>query len=169
MVIYKIFFLSNSIQACHVLNHVPICTCNEGFEGDPFVQCKPIPITQPPPIAKDFCSENPCGPNAECYGNECRCIAEYQGNPYEGCRPECSTNADCSLDKACLRSKCVNPCSGICAQNALCEVVNHIPVCSCPNGYTGDPFTNCRITEVKPNPPVDVCNPSPCGVNIQFN
>lgn len=150
---------------CHVLNHVPICTCEEGFEGDPFVQCKPKAIAVTP-IERRFCSRSPCGANAECINEseECRCIAEYQGNPYEGCRPECSTNADCSRDRACLRSKCVNPCPGTCGQNALCEVVNHIPICSCPTGYTGDPFTNCRLAEIIPEPRRDVCSPSPCGV-----
>lgn len=149
---------------CHVLNHTPICTCNDGFEGDPFVQCKPKAIAEDTPIVRDFCSENPCGINAECVDQQCRCTADYQGNPYEGCRPECTTNADCSRDRACLRSKCVNPCIGICGQSALCEVVNHIPICSCPSGYTGDPFSNCRPNPITIQPEVDVCNPSPCGV-----
>lgn len=160
----EIFFKSNTFSACHVLSHLPICTCNDGYEGDPFVRCQPKVITESPPVDRSFCSENPCGPNAECVGNECRCIAEYQGNPYEGCRPECSTNAECNRDLACLRNKCTNPCRGTCGQHALCEVVNHIPICSCPPDYTGDPFSNCH-----PAPPIskiDVCNPSPCGVNI---
>lgn len=126
------------IAACHVLNHVPICTCEEGFEGDPFVQCEPIKLEDQTRLPPNPCNPSPCGANADCFGEgECRCIAEYQGNPYEGCRPECSTNADCSRDKACSRSKCVNPCIGICGQNALCEVINHLPICSCPAGYTG--------------------------------
>lgn len=151
--------------SCHVLNHVPICTCNEGYEGDPFTQCQPMVVAEDTPIARDPCNPSPCGPNTDCFNGECRCVAEYQGNPYEGCRPECSTNAECSRDKACLRSKCVNPCIGTCGQSALCEVVNHLPVCSCSVGYTGDPFTNCRIAEVIPEPKRDVCTPSPCGSN----
>lgn len=153
---------------CHVINHVPICTCNDGYVGDPFVQCSVRPKEIEPPVAKDRCSPSPCGPNANCHNGECTCIAEYQGNPYEGCRPECSTNADCNRDKACLRSKCINPCIGICGQDAQCEVVNHIPVCSCPVGYTGDPFSSCRAVIM---PPIterqDPCNPSPCGANSQ--
>lgn len=150
---------------CHVLNHVPICTCNDGFTGDPFVRCVPKPAVTEPPTARNPCNPSPCGANTDCFEGECRCIAEYQGNPYEGCRPECSTNADCSRDRACLRSKCVDPCPGTCGQNALCEVINHIPICSCPTGYTGDPFTNCRIADVIPEPKHDVCTPSPCGPN----
>lgn len=26
---------------CRVQNHIPICTCSTGFEGDPFTQCSP--------------------------------------------------------------------------------------------------------------------------------
>lgn len=134
------------------------------------MKCHPkVIVVQEEPKQKDFCSTNPCGPNAECFGNECRCIAEYQGNPYEptGCRPECTTNAECARNRACLRNKCVDPCIGTCGNLAVCEVVNHIPVCSCLHGYTGDPFSNCRPA---PAPPinVDVCNPSPCGVSTIF-
>lgn len=155
-----------SFSACHVLSHVPICTCKDGFEGDPFVKCQPKVAVQDQPKDRDFCSTNPCGANAECFNNECRCIAEYQGNPYEGCRPECISNAECSRNRACLRNKCVDPCIGTCGNLAQCEVVNHIPICSCPPGYTGNPFSNCHITEIIPEPKLDVCNPSPCGVSI---
>lgn len=154
---------------CHVLNHVPICTCNDGYVGDPFTQCHPAPpVTEIVPVV-DPCNPSPCGPNADCNNGECKCIAEYQGNPYEGCRPECSTNGDCNRDRACLRSKCVDPCPGTCGQSAQCEVVNHIPICSCPNGYTGDPFSYCRQAEEEKRPPIasDPCHPSPCGANSQ--
>lgn len=150
---------------CHVLNHVPICTCNENFTGDPFVQCQPKLMEEPLPLPGDPCNPSPCGENAKCFNGECRCIADYQGNPYESCRPECSTNADCNRDRACLRSKCVDPCPGTCGQSAQCEVINHIPVCSCPTGYTGNPFTSCRKAEISDY--IDPCNPSPCGANSQ--
>lgn len=99
----------------------------------------------PQPVATDPCQPSPCGPNAVCRGNgECRCLPEYIGNPYESCRPECVLNDECPRDKACLRNKCRDPCPGTCGQNSRCDVINHIPVCSCPEGYTGDPFSNCR-------------------------
>lgn len=98
------------------------------------------------PRPADPCNPSPCGPNAICQGaGMCECIPEYTGNPYEACRPECVLNPECPRDKACLRNKCRDPCPGTCGQNAQCDVVNHIPVCSCPQGYTGDPFTNCRV------------------------
>ena len=80
-----------------------------------------------------------------CRGNgECTCLPEYIGNPYENCRPECILNDECSRNQACIRNKCRDPCPGTCGQSAQCDVVNHIPVCSCPEGLTGDPFANCR-------------------------
>lgn len=44
-----------------------------------------------------------------------------------------------------MREKCRDPCPGSCGIGAQCNVVNHIPVCVCPEGYTGDPFTNCVL------------------------
>lgn len=65
------------------------------------------------------------------------------GNPYEGCRPECILNSDCTSNLACIRTKCQNPCPGTCGQNTICNVINHLPACICIPGYTGDPFQYC--------------------------
>ena len=93
------------------------------------------------------CLPSPCGPNAVCReqngAGACTCLQDYIGNPYEGCRPECVINSDCASDKACLRSKCQNPCLGTCGLNAVCHVVNHLPMCTCQTSYTGDPFRYC--------------------------
>lgn len=151
---------------CTILNHTPICTCEEGYEGDPFTLCSMKPAVTEPPRKSDPCNPSPCGPNARCDNGICTCLPEYQGDPYESCRPECVLSAECTRDKACIRNKCVDPCPGVCGQNAKCDVINHIPTCSCPNGLTGDPFTLCRNA---PKPPErrDPCNPSPCGPNSQ--
>lgn len=66
------------------------------------------------------------------------------------CRAECVVSSDCSQDKACINQKCTNPCTpGTCAQNAICKVVNHNPICSCSTGFTGDPFIRCNRLERK--------------------
>jgi len=130
---------------CHVLNHVPVCSCQDGYSGDPFTQCSPIPMATERPVPTDPCNPSPCGPNAVCRGHgECQCLPEFIGNPYESCRPECVVSDECSRDRACLRGKCRDPCPGTCGLNARCDIVNHIPVCSCPEGMTGDPFSSCR-------------------------
>lgn len=93
---------------------------------------------------KDPCNPSPCGFNTECRNGICTCIIEYLGDPYIGCNPECVTNTDCPMDKACIRNKCTNPCPGICAINAICNVYNHIPMCSCPDGMSGNAFVECH-------------------------
>lgn len=102
-------------------------------------------------------------------------------------------SAECPLDKACVKSRCQDPCPGTCGLNSRCQVVNHNPICSCSAGFTGDPFTRCEKEERKhliltvtiPNPvtckllactflaivavttPQNPCIPSPCGPNSQ--
>lgn len=132
---------------CRVVNHVPNCVCIDGHEGNPFVQCQvviPIKIEHITP-----CNPTPCGANAICRekngAGACACLPEYIGNPYEGCRPECMINSDCPSNKACMRHKCNDPCPGTCGQNADCQVVNHLPSCTCRPGYTGDPFKFCNL------------------------
>ena len=90
----------------------------------------------------------PCGSNAICQERNkaasCQCIPEYFGDPYVACRPECVVNSDCPSNKACQRNKCVDPCPGTCGINAQCDVRNHVPTCTCLEGYIGDPFVECR-------------------------
>ena len=174
---------------CEVLNRIPICICNTGFIGDPFAQCyrpssklfrkntecslifgfiatpRPIEVVQP-------CNPSPCGINAECSENRgaasCRCILDYVGNPYVECKPECTINPECPRDKACINNKCGDPCPGVCGVHATCSVTNHVPLCKCDPGYTGNAFVSCtRITTSPPRipEPVDPCIPSPCGSN----
>lgn len=188
---------------CNVVNHTPICVCPAGFTGDPFASCRPAPPepvqskkecpqneffsngVTPPLIGEyvDPCNPSPCGPNAQCNGGVCTCLAEFHGDPYSGCRPECVLNSDCPRDKACLRSKCVNPCPGTCGENAICDVINHIPMCRCPDGTAGSAFIRCSPVQSTsfpdsspknpiPNPPLvsvvtNPCRPSPCGPNSQ--
>lgn len=97
------------------------------------------------------CLPSPCGPNAECRerGNagSCSCLPGYEGDPYnaeKGCRRECEVNTDCPTIKACIGFKCADPCPGTCGSDALCSITNHIPICTCPPNYTGDPFFSCR-------------------------
>lgn len=72
----------------------------------------------------------------------CSCMNNYIGVP-PNCRSECSINSDCPANKACIREKCRDPCPGSCGLYAQCSVVNHTPVCTCPESYTGNPFDSC--------------------------
>ncbi|RZC36332.1 hypothetical protein BDFB_000146 [Asbolus verrucosus] len=44
-------------------------------------------------------------------------------------------SADCPQNRACINSKCQDPCPGTCGINARCQIVNHNPICSCPANY----------------------------------
>ena len=101
------------------------------------------------PVSEDKCNPSPCGPNSLCNNGICTCTAGYFGDPYQGCRPECVINSDCLPSRACVNNKCIDPCPGICGRNAECNVINHIPTCSCIDNYEGDPFTLCNPVESK--------------------
>lgn len=146
---------------CTVTNHIPICSCPAGFTGDAFRLC----YSEPRDIPVDPCNPSPCGRGAICrISNQaavCQCTPGTFGDPFVECKPECTINSECSRDKACVNSKCIDPCPGVCGYQALCNVINHSPICSCPRNMIGDPFTECKI----PPKPVDPCLPSPCGPN----
>lgn len=119
----------------------------------------------------------------------CSCLPTYIGSP-PACRPECVVSSECPLNKACVNQKCVDPCPGACGENAVCNVNNHSPICSCRVGFTGNAFSRCHpiprkidnnnsIFRILPNndfrlAPVDdtpqpsnPCYPTPCGPNSQ--
>lgn len=102
----------------------------------------PTPTTERPPS----CIPNPCGPNSQCQiqnGNiACSCLPDFIGSP-PTCRPECVLSSECPSQLACINQKCRDPCPGSCGANANCRVVNHIPICTCNEGFTGDPFSLC--------------------------
>uniref|UniRef100_T1G9Y3 EGF-like domain-containing protein n=1 Tax=Megaselia scalaris TaxID=36166 RepID=T1G9Y3_MEGSC len=115
-----------------------------------------------------LCNPNPCGVNSECFvkGNSysCKCIRDYIGNPFEECRPECVENSQCLANKACINSKCLDPCAtSPCGIDSECYVNNHIPVCVCIKGYTGDAFKQCTGITVREND----CDGNICGPNAQ--
>lgn len=106
---------------------------------------------------KNPCVPSPCGPNAFCQEirnmPSCTCMSNYIGSP-PNCKPECTINAECPTSEACIQQKCRDPCQGSCGIGALCTVSRHMPICTCPDGYTGDAFT--------------VCSPKPPGTYYEF-
>lgn len=100
-----------------------------------------------PPEQTNPCHPNPCGSNSQCHVTNsvavCSCIPGYFGAP-PVCRPECVQNSDCLSYLSCVNQKCVDPCPGFCAFNAICRVTNNAARCQCPPGHTGDPFARCQ-------------------------
>lgn len=94
------------------------------------------------------CNPSPCGSNAICRerngAGSCTCLPDYFGDPYLNCRPECIQNSDCPVSKSCLNMKCVDPCIDICGFNAVCRVINHVPICNCNPGFSGNPLRICH-------------------------
>lgn len=154
---------------CTVNMHTPTCSCLVGYTGNPLQACHPVPESKTfhyklthfinsniliSPVVPTVlpipepCNPSPCGPYSVCkvinQHAVCSCQANYIGAP-PACRPECMVSADCPQDKACISTKCEDPCSGVCGLNARCHVVNHNPICSCPIGFNGDPFIRCLV------------------------
>ena len=59
----------------------------------------------------------------------------------------CDNNNDCPDHTSCRNRLCINPCAldDPCSANANCKVLNHEPVCTCPDGYIGDPTISCEL------------------------
>lgn len=114
------------------------------------------------------CLSSPCGLNADCQlsgsSYTCSCLPEFIGNP-PNCKAECSSNSECANHLACLIQSCKDPCAiGICGQNAKCHVINHFPICECPDNYAGDPYDKCSLKEII-RAEINPCSNRPCGLN----
>lgn len=58
----------------------------------------------------------------------------------------CRRDSDCTFDKACVNSRCVNPCDvqDRCGRNADCRPIVHRPHCSCKPGFDGNAYDYCK-------------------------
>lgn len=158
---------------CHIRGSAIECRCRQGYEGDAHVLCEAQPDNP--------CEPSPCGPNAQCTVSDknyavCTCHLHFTGDAdsARGCEPECVSHDDCSSHTACINSFCIDPCPGACGIDSLCKVVEHRPVCACPAGFVGNPYTRCDpLSEpigpgkITPQPPATPCVPSPCGLNTE--
>ena len=59
----------------------------------------------------------------------------------------CQSDDECPFDKACHNTACVDPCN--CGINAICQVINHKPLCYCPPGYSGNPEIECQKCKLR--------------------
>lgn len=151
--------------ACYVKDHKPVCSCREGYQGNPNLACHSVECRSDSDCTDDKSCVNtncvnpcllsdPCASNAECYATNhvtnCRCRSGYYGNPSERCLViGCYSNSDCPDDHACINMQCVDPClrDRPCSSRAECRAQNHISVCRCPPQYSGNPYVNCQPIE----------------------
>ncbi|KAG8335480.1 hypothetical protein J6590_067428 [Homalodisca vitripennis] len=81
----------------------------------------------------------------------CACPPGFVGNPFTGCtrqllHTQCLESDDCPSDRTCVKQKCEDPCHNVCSgNNTSCQVRNHIPYCTCKQGFFGDPLTACNL------------------------
>lgn len=162
---------------CVVKDHRAVCSCDEGYEGNPNIGCRVVGCrTDSECDSGKACVngncvnpcliDDPCGRNAECYvyrnRAECRCLSGYRGDPRVVCNViGCRSNNDCPSDKQCLNTQCVNPCyyENPCSPRAECLAQNHLAQCKCPPGFIGNPYVDCRPEPV-PECKYDVDCPS---------
>lgn len=123
-----------------------------------------IKLVRPVEALRRPCSPSPCGSNAVCKerngAGACSCLPTYTGDPYTGCRPECVLSSDCPRNRACVNNRCTDPCLGTCGVNAQCQVVNHVPTCSCPARFTGNALAACQ--------PIPPCKSSILMLYVQY-
>ena len=121
---------------CETGYHSASCVCPQGYTGNPEVACT-------------LCKYLGCMSFFflfTLYNTLCMTLCFLVGLPTEPViSVGCSSNDDCPDYTACENQKCINPCaeSSPCARTAICKVVNHQAVCTCPNGFIGSPHTGC--------------------------
>ncbi|KAE8746353.1 hypothetical protein FOCC_FOCC007025 [Frankliniella occidentalis] len=112
---------------CKVRDATAICSCPRDMTGDPF--------------------NAQCQPGYDRSGKDrpvCTCLPGYKGDPLSYCRRgECSSSSDCGSHQACLNYECRDACAGQCGVNADCRARDHVAVCTCPPGFTGDAVSQC--------------------------
>lgn len=145
--IYFIFYICIYIYINIYLMHEKYHLQMAGYWVQLYYKLYTEPVTKV--SSQDPCVPNPCGPNSNCRPSPhtdeqpvCSCLPNYIGRaPF--CRPECTSDAECRSNNACIKQRCQDPCQGSCGSFTTCVVNNHRPICSCLPGYTGDPFTEC--------------------------
>ena len=152
---------------CRVIDHHPVCTCEEGYEGNPHVACVQVECRVDDDCLDTHACRNQqcrpvCGPgNAPCGGEAvceavshkatCSCPPGLEGDPFVTCREiDCRSDRDCPSDKACYNNHCISPCTiqNPCVGVAECTVVGHEPNCECPPGFEGSKGTSCTRVEI---------------------
>lgn len=71
---------------------------------------------------------------------------DFKGNCIPKTGPECETDNQCPDHKYCNpeMKTCDDPClKKRCGTNAFCNATNHIAVCQCSSGYSGNPEIYC--------------------------
>lgn len=147
---------------CRIRDHKPVCSCDQGYQGNPEIQCFPVECEANsdclsthqcinrqcvPACSADLSS---CGARAECFGINhravCECPPGLTGHPEQGCvLIGCQSNSECPSEQSCINNRCENPCNTtvVCHKTEVCKVYQHQPECACPPGTVADNNRGC--------------------------
>ena len=138
---------------CEASFHSARCSCPDGYTGNPQIACT-------------RCKYHPIARNVNTF---CLMLTNEKfflvGLPVPPEVPVgCASDDDCPEYTACRNRKCINPCAldKPCAPSAICKVVNHNPVCTCPNGFIGSPYTRCSPRKLAPSNCTYYCGTQIC-------
>lgn len=155
--------------ACSVANHRATCNCLEGMVPNPTPQ---VGCVRSPPqecnenrdcpyglacfesVCRPLCAEDAgCLSNERCQNGACKPLCRRDDDCRNNevclglsCVPGCRSDQGCPTHLSCFDQQCIDPCADAraCGTNAVCEVINHTKICSCPIGLLGDAEVSCK-------------------------
>ena len=133
-----VFAKCGSFAVCQAEAHDSTCYCIEGYSGNPQTACYPRKIFIECVISFPLCTcEN--------------CLLLVAPSTVAPITAGCDNNNECPSHTACRNRLCINPCAqdDPCASNAICRVANHQPICTCPDGFVGDPTISCELRNLQ--------------------
>ena len=124
---------------CQTLLHAAKCICLLGYTGNPDISCSPSESYQDPQSYTEYSFLLLLHVTLSFFSS----LADLPVSPVVSVG--CEVDDDCPDYTACRNRQCINPCArdDPCAKSAICRVVNHNAVCTCPNGFIGSPHTKC--------------------------
>lgn len=125
---------------CQAVDHSHRCFCLDGYVGNPWVQC-----------VRGMINDSDERPLRNISYDTFISFSEIQVPPPTPPpppftpRPECRQDDECPHNRACFDHTCQDPCvvRHPCGVNTKCETERHVPVCSCLQGYVGNPLVQC--------------------------
>lgn len=155
---------------CLAQNHRANCVCPAGTQGNPLISCvrgvcqynedclDDEACDRLNRVCRPVCDSDSCAPTARCIGQKhqpvCNCQSGTSGNPYVECssyreQPQCTADAECPSQLACINQRCENPCaqSNVCSPQQTCSILDTLPLrtimCRCPADMITDSSGRC--------------------------
>ena len=126
---------------CKVVSHNAVCTCPNGFIGNPQTRCSPRKLQ----IYSSYLDYYLFTFNLWMFHFMFHNALWLHDSKFSAPQPECLVDPDCPSRLACINEKCENPCFTLsCGIRADCKVKNHRAICVCRPGLIGNPHEICE-------------------------